>query len=108
MSFRWLFIPTLLAGGGTAVYVAADNNPTPPPAAKSGKDSTDPAKMPEAELVEKRRLSVGRQRVAVRVRVQVRHFVPEQVLGAGRPRRAAAAAHPDFRPPFSVRPPGCR
>lgn len=52
MSFRWLFIPTLLAGGGTAVYVSADNNPTPPPAAKSGKDSAEPAKMPEAELVE--------------------------------------------------------
>ncbi|WP_020475390.1 tetratricopeptide repeat protein [Zavarzinella formosa] len=50
MSLRWLLIPTLLAGGGTAVYVTADNNVTPPP--KPAKETTDPAKMSEVELVE--------------------------------------------------------
>ncbi len=48
MSLRWLLIPTLLAGGGTAVYVAADTNTVTAPPPKPA----DPAKMSEVELVE--------------------------------------------------------
>ena len=52
MSFRWLFIPTFLAGGGTAVYVAADNNPAPTTPPAKGATNEHPSKMSEAELVE--------------------------------------------------------
>lgn len=48
MSLRWLLIPALLAGGGTAVYVTADTTAPPP----KSKDAADPAKMSEVELVE--------------------------------------------------------